>query len=91
METKKTLQNVLSILGPKDFNDLIATLISGDEEFLHDSLIHGKAITSGPNGNYIEMLAKEGYNIGNFPYEELRAYTDRVTKYLSNNLILDLL
>ena len=83
------LKNLQQIIGIKNFNDLIATFISGDHEYIHDSLIEGTAITQ-EKSNYFEDISKAGYNISNFPYQELREYCEQVENYLTNNLIIPL-
>jgi hypothetical protein len=83
----KNLQNILEIIGTKNFNDLIATYISGDIEWVSDSLIEQSDITSG--SNYIEKLCQEhGYTHKNFPWVELSEYCNKVSEHLKTNLIL---
>lgn len=94
---EKTLQQLYQDLGTENFNDLVITQISGDEHFIHDSLIPPEQLNPllgyDPQGfweqNYIEKLQAIGYNQDNFPYEELQEYCNKVEQHLKTNLILN--
>lgn len=86
---QRNLKHIHEVIGTEEFNDLIATWLAGDEEYISDSLIEGEDITCNPS-HYMEHLYKAGYRDDNFPYEELREYCIKVRDFLSENLIIPL-
>ena len=86
----KTLQTIVDLIGIQDFNDLVMTFLSGDEDYISDSLIEGQEITPSPHC-YMEKLYNAGYRESTFPWEDFRSYATQASSYLNHNLIIPLL
>jgi hypothetical protein len=78
-----SLNHILSIIGMEDFNDMVITWVSGDDDAIRENLY-----PENESDNYLGKLLKEGYTDENFPYGELDLYCDNIKGHLKNNLIL---
>ena len=78
MKTLKELKENISI---EDFNDLVLACLSGDEDYVEESLYNGEEITSSPD-SYMERLCIGGFTNENFPWKELREYMAKVSHEL---------
>ena len=85
----KNLDDILLLISISDFNDMVMTYLSGDEDYIADSLHEGGEITHSPQ-NYMETLSEAGYTNDNFPWPQFRIYCSKVITHLQNNLILQL-
>ena len=85
----KTLNDLIETIGIQNFNDMILTFISGDEQYIIDSLIEGGEITPSPD-TYMEELCNAGFTTETFPWNEFREYAIKVLDHLATNLILPL-
>jgi len=86
----KTLKTLFEDIGTIEaFNDLVMTYLSGDEDYIGESLIEGEETTPSPH-HYMGILYNKGYRYENFPWKEFRDYCLKVSNYLENELIIPL-
>jgi len=80
------LVKILQIIGTSSFNDMAMTFLSGDEDYIAESLHQGEEITPSPH-NYMEKLSNAGYTNDNFPWTEFRLYIRDTVILLEHQLI----